>query len=142
MGAGSNRSTNPVDSRWWYWIAAYPLFLLVFVPLIVFVVALVVIPAVILIEVEPGASGLIVVPLVLGGVLFLGIAVGFLVVFLVLPVALYADAKEIRAANVDWDPDPVLYGLVAALQWLFSPFIGLVIALYYLYRRHQVLGVP
>jgi hypothetical protein len=76
---------------------------------------------------------LLVVPLVLLGLLLA----------LLFPFAIYADAAAVADADVGWDPDPFLYGLLGAVG-LFAggapvqPAVGL----YYLYRRHQHVGTP
>jgi asparagine N-glycosylation enzyme membrane subunit Stt3 len=65
-----------------------------------------------------------------------------LVLTLMLPVALYVDANELTESTVDWSPDPILYGLVGLLNFLAAPFVGIIVAIYYLYRRHEHVGTP
>lgn len=136
-------SEATVESRWWYWIVAYPLSLLLFIPLVVIVAVMGV--AVVVIgtgEMHPAIIPLFVLAILVGGMMFLAVTLTILVIFVLLPLALYLDARAIRQTDVDWDPDPVVYALLAALQFVVTPVIGLVVALYYLYRRHEVIGVP
>lgn len=84
----------------------------------------------------PGAFGLaavLIVPLVLVGLL----------VSLLLPVALYLDSEAVGRAGVGWEPDPVLYA-IAGVVGLFAQGLPIqpAVALYYLYRRHEHVGVP
>ncbi|MFC6837341.1 hypothetical protein [Halomarina ordinaria] len=130
-----------VESRWWYWIAAAAAFwVLAYVLGVVgfvlgvgaFLGGVFFDPTVFV----PGAFGLlfvVVVPLVLFGLL----------VSLVLPVALYLDAEAVGEAGVGWEPDPVLYALVAAVG-LFAQGLPVqpAVAVYYLYLRRRHVGTP
>jgi len=53
-----------------------------------------------------------------------------------LPLTVYYDAQYVRA-NSKWNPSTPLWGLLLAV-----PFVNILVALVYLYRRHEVLGVP
>lgn len=53
-----------------------------------------------------------------------------------LPIAIFYDSKYVRA-NSQWDPDTAIW-VVLALIW----FVNVVVGVVYLYRRHEVLGVP
>lgn len=134
---------DAVDSRWWYWIVAYLVATVLFVPLVVVAVLAVTAP---LLLGGPGTEPVIGAPLGLFVVLFalltFGIAVLAFVVAVMLPVALYLDARQVARATVDWDPDPVVYGVLGLLQFVVTPVVGFVVALYYLYRRHEHVGVP
>jgi len=68
----------------------------------------------------------------------LGVFGGFLalVAWIGLPVAAYFDMQYIRA-NGKWNPNTVLWVILLAI-WLVNIVAGVV----YLYRRHEVLGVP
>lgn len=67
--------------------------------------------------------------LALGATYLLGI-LGAFVLSILIAVSLYFDAKRLGEADLDWQPSPVLYGVGG----LF--FSGL-LALHYLYKRHQ-----
>lgn len=135
---------DAVDSRWWYWIAAYVVVSLLFVPFVIVAGIAVAAPVFV---VGPDTGYLIGGPvaLVLGlvaAVLVFGFALLALSVFLLLPVALYVDARHVARADLDWKPDPVLYGVLGLLQLLVTPLVGFFVAVYYLYRRHEHVGVP
>lgn len=140
------RARVDVDSRWWlvvaaaaaFWAVAYALgvlFALVAV-LGVFGGAFVGGGHGFPVPFLPGAFGLaavLIVPLVLVGLL----------VSLLLPVALYLDSEAVGRAGVGWEPDPVLYA-IAGVVGLFAQGLPIqpAVALYYLYRRHEHVGVP
>ncbi len=139
----------PEESRWWYWIAAYPIYTLLSIPLLIAAAALATTVFVPVIAVEDTATaepgtftplvGIALVLLVGGAAVY---ALAGLVLTIGLPVALYLDAKSIADSTLAWDPDPVLYGLVGVLNFLAAPFVGVAIAAYYLYRRRQHVGTP
>ena len=122
-----------VDSKWWYWIAAVPVFALVGTLLGV------------LFAVVGVASFFLGLPFVA-----FVIAVGFVgvvgaILTLVFPLAVYVDARAIAEAEAayDWRPDPALYGLVALAGAITTTFVVTVpLALYYLYKRHETVGTP
>lgn len=60
--------------------------------------------------------------LVLAGVLFSAGA-------LAIVITVYIDAKTLENADIDWRPNPAVFGLVT---FVFQPF-----AFYYLYKRHE-----
>ncbi|WP_318567928.1 hypothetical protein [Salinigranum marinum] len=130
-----------VDSRWWYWIAAVPVYFLVTfvggaVAAVLFVFAG-------LLDVL-GLGGLASFStfVLFGGVAALFGLVGVVVAF-AFPVAVYVDARAIEAAGGEWQPDPVLWGLVAVVAVLVTNFVlSVPLALYYLYKRHEELGTP
>lgn len=143
MATGPQESDERVDSRWWYWIAAYPIVGLLFIPFIFLLIIFLGIPVVALGETvgdpaAPLAFVLILFAIVLGFSFFM-IA---LAVFVMLPVALYFDAQAVAEANLEWEPDPFVYAIIGALQFFVTPLIGLIVAVYYLYRRHTDVGVP
>jgi hypothetical protein len=130
-----------VDSKWWYWVAAVPAYAAV--GLLGGIVAFGLFILTIGIDVA-GGMGLATGALVLVGTL-VAVLYGLagLVLFVMFPIGIYLDAQAIAEADVDWEPDPVLYGIVAVTTALFSALlVSLVVAIYYLYRRNQVLGVP
>ena len=143
--SGGDRPVR-VDSRWWYWILAYPLAAVLSVPVMLFLLAVATAPF-LLSGVQgpsPGpATGWVAIAIlvIVTGLVVL-LALPLVVVFVLLPVALFFDARAVTAAAGEWQPDPYVYGLVALLQFVLSPIVGFVIAVYYLYRRHQAVGIP
>lgn len=142
-GAAPDASDDPldsylpdagVDSRWWYWIAAVPVYALLsmlfgFALVFVFFLA--------------GIGDFAGLGLVAFALFFLFVGLPGLVLIVLFPIATYVDAKAVAEADLDWDPDPVLFGLLALASVLVSAFTASVIlALYYLYRRHQHVGTP
>jgi len=134
-----------VDSRWWYWIVAYPVVTLLFIPLVIILGVIGLAPYVVispdtqprpLLGVAFGLLGLVV------GMLLLVLVLVSLAVFVMLPVALYMDSRAVSKAEYMWKPNPLLYGIVGMIQFLLTPLIGLIVALYYLYCRHEHVGVP
>ena len=136
-----NKTGLAVDSSWWYWVAAVPLYVIGGIVGSILVGVLFLFTITIDIVGAGGiATGLFTVIVVLVAAAFglFGIALLFL-----FPIGIYLDAKEITDADVDWNPDAVLYGLMAAGSAFLTAFtLSLVVALYYLYRRHQYLGEP
>ncbi|QZY00604.1 hypothetical protein [Halobaculum rubrum] len=68
----------------------------------------------------------------------LGAAGGFLVLigWVGLPLSVYFDTRYVRA-NSEWDPNVAVWVVLTAVWFLNVPAGAA-----YLYRRHQVLGVP
>lgn len=148
-GAADFPPLDAVDSRWWYWIAAYPIVLLLVIPVAVVGLILFIVPVAVVgpgADPGPGAGAgfgailVLVALLVVGLLVIIGLLSFALIVML--PVALYLDARAVAAADVDWQPDPFLYGLLGILQLFVTPVIGIVVAAYYLYKRHVHVGVP
>lgn len=150
--AGSERQSTPaqsvgddpqlrVDSRWWYWVAAVPIYVLIGAIGSVLVAILLV--GTIGLDILGGGgafTGLASILLLIAGGIY-GLA-GLALLFL-FPIGIYLDAKAIAELPVEWDPDPILYGGLAALSALFSAFtLSLFLALYYLYKRHGAIGEP
>jgi hypothetical protein len=144
----STPTTVDEQSRWWYWIAAYPIYSLLAIPLALLGVVLFASVGAATAPAGPmGPDPQVVGPVVFGVVaLLVGIGAIYallgLVLTLMLPVALYVDANELTESTVDWSPDPILYGLVGLLNFLAAPFVGIIVAIYYLYRRHEHVGTP
>lgn len=125
-----------VDSRWWYWIAAVPVYFAVSAVLGGLFFAAAVLG--LWVDVGFALSGLFVFALavVVFGLPGLALSVLF-------PVAVYVDARAVREADVGWDPDPALYGIVALAGVVVTAFtVSVPLALYYLYRRHEAVGTP
>lgn len=130
-----------VDSRWWYWIAAVPVYFLLTLVLSLFAVGLFFLGFLFDLAGGGGLGTVGVTTLFVLGAVF--VALPGLVLAVLFPVAMYVDAKAVRYASVGWDPDPVLYGLVAAVGVVVTNFVVSVpLAVYYLYRRHQAVGTP
>lgn len=131
-------SLDVVDSQWWYWIAIHPIVVLVSIPVAVSaIVYLLLAPVVIRPELHT-------IPLIgaeLGGLL-LGLVLFTSVLAVILPIAFYMDAYAVRQSGADWAPDPHLYAFLGVLQVVATPLLGIVVAIYYLFRRHQHVGVP
>ncbi|GGJ14114.1 hypothetical protein GCM10008995_25020 [Halobellus salinus] len=125
-----------VDSRWWYWIAAVPVYVVVGVVLGVLfaVVAL----AGFGLGIDGGLIGV--------GLLFvvvLGLGLVGLVLTLLFPIATYVDARAVAASDASWTPDPLVWGLAALATVVLSAFtLSFVMAIYYLYKRHAAVGTP
>jgi hypothetical protein len=130
-----------VDSRWWYGVAAVPLYFLV--TLVGGVVGAMLFLFAGLLDVAGfgGLASFSAFVLVAGiAALFGLVGVGVAVVF---PVALYVDARAIERLDGEWTPDPVLWGAVAVVGVVVTNFVVSVpLALYYLYRRHETVGTP
>ena len=144
--APHNASDGPtaepaVDSNWWYWVAAVPIYVVGGV--VAGVLAAVLFVFGVAIDVGGGmglATGIVVALLVVGTI---GYALVGLALSIMFPVGIYLDAKALAASDVSWEPDAVLYVLVAAASVFLSAFtLSAVVAVYYLYRRNQAVGVP
>ena len=125
-----------VDSRWWYWIAAIPLYVVIggVFGLLFAVIALLGFG----IGIDAGVVGF---GLLFVAVLVLGLA--GLVLTIVFPVATYVDARAVAAADTSWTPDPLVWGLAALATVVLSAFtLSFVLAIYYLYKRHVAVGTP
>lgn len=140
-GVGGLVPEASVDSRWWYWIAAVPVyFALMFVAgIVAFVLGVFAMMLDVL-----GLGGLASVGtfvlFALGAVLFM---IPGLVLSVLFPLALYVDARAVSEADVGWNPDPALYALVGLAGVVVTAFtVSVPLALYYLYKRHKVVGVP
>lgn len=123
-----------LDSRWWYWIAAVPVYFLLSV-LLAFVGFLSVVAGVAL-DIPLGLF----IPVVLA---FALIGLPGAVLSVMFPLATYADARAVAGADIEWTPDPILYGLLALAAVLITAFVlSVPLALYYLYQRHRHVGTP
>ncbi|NHN46126.1 hypothetical protein G9464_00745 [Halostella sp. JP-L12] len=133
-----------VDSNWWYVVAIVPLFGLFVTAFVGWMIAWALLgagefgPAAM--PMPGGGMPFAFAPMLLGMLLF-GTAGTLLTA--AYPVALYLDAGAVADAGVGWDPDPVLYALVGVVGALSTAFAFAVpLSAYYLYRRHQHVGVP
>lgn len=145
-----------VDSRWWYWVAAVPAVFAFWAVAVVWVTVAVAIGP--LADANP-----VVQAAEISMVAFVG---PFLVLVGVFPFAVHSDASAILAADVEWQPSratltgaatvgPLLAAAAAAFDWLgdgsldvpgWAVLGGFLLAVpaatYYLYQRHEHLGVP
>lgn len=121
-----------VDSRWWYWVAAVPLVAAFWAASALWVAAVVVVVP------EASASGfgaIVSIPAVALGVPALATVV-------VLPLALWRDARAIQAAGGNWPEDPAqppkrgAFAIVAILLGIVVLFEGAG-----LLDQHQMLGL-
>ena len=123
-----------VDSRWWYWIAAIPLFVVLGGLLAILFVGAFLFDLFLTGGIATIFGAFVVVP-VLG---LLG-----LVLSIMYPIATYIDARAIAESDASWTPSPLLWGLIALATVVGSVFtLSLVVALYYLYKRHVEIGTP
>ena len=151
-GTGIDDAPSSADSRWWYWVAAVPLYWVVATvagfafALLAFTFAVTgagVGAGVGEVAGEPtvgvaaglGAAGLALVAVAIL-LAFAGVVVSF-----VFPVAIYLDAEAVADARLDWDPDPALYGLLGLAGIIAQP-LQVPLAVYYLYKRHESVGRP
>lgn len=122
-------AARPIDnttSRWWYWLAAYPVYT---------IISLVGITTWGFATQRPIADTpqSLLVFLVAAGV---GSFLSFMVLF-----AFYFDSQAIRSADLAWQPKAKWYALGViggSLIFVLSPLV----VLYYLYQRRRHVGVP
>lgn len=105
--AGPSRGVVHADSRWWYWVAALPAIVVLWTASAIWIVLGV--------SLEFGGGGIGV-----GGqslVLLPAIALGApaVVVFLLLPVALWRDGEALQRAGAGWPDLPVVWGAIAGV---------------------------
>ncbi|MFC3477723.1 hypothetical protein [Halobacterium litoreum] len=135
----------PVGGRWWYWVAAVPLYY-VAATVLGFLLGVVAF-ALAVGGVFTASAGDVTAPLSVGlgfalvvlGALLLA-AVGLLV-SVAFPLAVYRDATALADADVDWDPDPALYAALGVAGILLQP-LQVPVAVYYLFKRHESVGRP
>ncbi|WP_129114184.1 hypothetical protein [Halegenticoccus tardaugens] len=130
-----------VDSRWWYWIAAVPVYFVLLV--VAAVVAFVAFAFGFALDVA-GLGGLAsLTNVLLFSVAAFVLALPGLVLAVLFPLAIYVDAKAVARSGSEWSPDAVLYGLVALAGVIVTNFVVSVpLAVYYLYLRHEHVGTP
>ncbi|WP_458188842.1 hypothetical protein [Haladaptatus sp. NG-WS-4] len=150
-------SGDRVNSRWWYWIAAVPtvfVFWLVTVAWVAFAISM-----------EPGLFGIgddsravrlfVALPRA-ATVSLVAVGVPFVVLTALFPFAVFQDTQAISRAEAGWEPSGnyalvALLGVVALAGLALSDLslaviVGFVLSvpfsLYYLWLRHDRLGVP
>lgn len=121
---GPAEATSPgrVESRWWLGVVAMPVVTVIEATLGFFLVGF---------AAESVQGGLDPVMLLVPASPFLAVAV---LVRLLLPVALYRDAQRVRAAGLDWQPDPANWAFLG-LGLIVVPLLDGAIAVIYLRRR-------
>lgn len=131
-----------VDSKWWYWIAAVPLFALVGTLLGVLFAIVGFVAFFLGLGFDAGVLSVLPFAAVVLAVGFIAVIGGLLT--LVFPLAMYVDARAVsESERSEWRPDPAVYGLVALAGALTTTFVVTVpLALYYLYKRHEAVGTP
>lgn len=129
----TDRSVS-VESRWWYGVAALP---------VVSVLAVTAVSLATGVAVFSGALDGDIAGPVFGFLVLLGMAsvASVITAGIVLPISLYFDARAITGADIGWRPDVMWYVALGLLGALFHP-IGIAVACYYCYQRHQHVGAP
>ncbi|SEG04661.1 hypothetical protein [Halobellus limi] len=123
-----------VDSRWWYWIAAIPLYVVLGGVLAVLFVGAFLFDLFLTGGIVTIFGAFVVIPIL--GLLGLVLSVMY-------PIATYVDARAIAESDASWTPDPLVWGLAALATEVLSAFtLSVVLALYYLYKRHVAVGTP
>ena len=123
-----------VDSRWWYGIAAIPLYVVLGGVLAVLFVGALLFDIFLTGGIVTIFGAFVVVPIL--GLLGLVLSVMY-------PIATYVDARAIAESDASWTPDPLVWGLAALATEVLSAFtLSVVLALYYLYKRHVAVGTP
>ena len=130
-----------VDSHWWYWIAAVPAYFVLTIALGAAAIVLFLLGFGFDLV---GASGLAsLLAFFVFAVASTVFALAGILLAVFFPLAAYVDARAVEEAGLSWRPDPVLYGLGAAAAVIATNFVlSVPLALYYLYRRHEVVGTP
>ncbi len=125
-----------VDSRWWYWIAAIPLYVVVGAAFVLLFAVIALLGFGIGFDAGFVVAGLLFV-------VVLGLGLVGLVLTILFPVATYVDARAVAASDAPWTPDPLVWGLAALATVVLSAFtLSFVMAIYYLYKRHVAVGTP
>jgi hypothetical protein len=152
-GIGEGGDGDGVDSNWWYWVAAVPVYWVVATvggfAFALLALTFVVTGAGVGAGVGGGVAGEPTVGVGAGlgiaGLAFVAVALllafAGMVVSLVFPVAVYLDAEAVADARLGWEPDPALYGLLGLAGVVAQP-LQVPLAVYYLYKRHESVGRP
>jgi len=142
---GAPSDAPPVGGRWWYWVAAVPLYYVAAsvlgLMLGVFAFALAVggvFTASAGDVFAPLSVGLGFATIVLGALL---LAAAGLLVSVAFPLAIYRDATALADADGDWNPDPGLYAVLGVAGVFLQP-LQVPVAVYYLFKRHESVGKP
>lgn len=134
-GPGLSRRSGGAATRWWYGVAALPLYIAVAAPLL----------AMLWVGGSTfDASGLGVYAWLLAASLgFVFVAIPGIVLVTLFPVALYLDAGQVAAdPAVDWEPDAALHGILALVGLVAGGVGAVLLGLLYLHRRHRAVGRP
>lgn len=118
------------ESRWWWWIAGVPAGAAFWALTVVWLV------------IATEGTGLLADPVRSGlGMATLGLSVPLLVIAVLFPVAVFFDARELwNAGHIAIDHRRL--AVAAALSLLTGPILSVPLASWYLWRRHQAVGVP
>ncbi|WP_458207550.1 hypothetical protein [Haladaptatus sp. NG-SE-30] len=143
-------SGDRVNSRWWYWIAAVPTVFVFWVVTVVWVAFA--------ISMEPGLlAGSGDSPLTrAAAVSLVAVGVPFVVLTAFFPLAVFQDTQAISRAEAGWEPSGnyalvALLGLVVLAGLALSDLslavitgfvVSVPFSVYYLWLRHEHLGVP
>lgn len=134
-GPGLSQRPGGAATRWWYGVAALPLYIAVATPTLALL--------------WTGGSafdtmGLGVYAWLLAASLgFVFVALPGIVLVTLFPVSLYLDADQVAAdPTVDWEPDAALYGILALVGLVAGGVGAVLLGLLYLHRRHRAVGRP
>jgi len=147
-------SGDRVDSRWWYWIVAAPAVFAFWVVTVAWVALAIWVESDIAVW-APGND-----PVTQSASISLTVfGVPLVVLVAILPLAVFQDTRAIDCASVEWSPPGSIYALLSLCSWLVGVAMRLlfvylsiaiiagsatsvVVALYYLWQRHEHVGVP
>ncbi|RQH00792.1 hypothetical protein [Natrarchaeobius oligotrophus] len=87
------------------------------------------------------ATAVVAIVLAIPGLVWAALGLTGAIVFGTFPIAIHQDAAYVCVYGDSWRPNPGLY-LGVAFVSLFVPPLQPLVAGYYLYRRHQTIGVP
>ncbi|MCG1004330.1 MULTISPECIES: hypothetical protein [Halobacterium] len=138
------RSDATPNSKWWYWVAAVPLYYVVgtvlgfFLAIAVFAFTVTGMGTMEHAARMPMSAGFGFAGIFLVFVALAGVG---LLLSLVFPFAIYYDASAVADAPGSWNPDPELYGILGLAGLVAQP-LQVPLAVYYLYKRHESVGVP
>lgn len=117
-------------SRWWWWIAGLPISVAFWALTVLWL------------AIATEGTGLLGDPLISGiRLATVGLGVPLLVIAVLFPVAVYFDATALRHGD-ELAHSPARLGLMAAGTLLTGPLLSVPFACWYLWRRHEIVGIP
>jgi hypothetical protein len=117
-------------SRWWWWVASLPISVAFWILTVVWL------------AIATEGTGLLGNPIVSGAALAtVGLAVPLLVIAVIFPAAVYFDARALGHGD-DMAYSPGRLGLAAAASLLTGPILSVPFACWYIWHRHEVVGIP
>lgn len=117
-------------SRWWWWIASLPISVAFWILTIVWL------------AIATEGTGLLGDPLVSGAALAtVGLGVPLLIIAVIFPVAVFFDAKALKDGN-GLSYSPASLGIAAAASLVTGPLLSVPFACWYIWHRHEVVGIP